>query len=130
MTAGSEFTENCGWSDEQHQVDVSHTTCRDGTFNDGYHIKCQNCRSCLTTQFIACSTTTDTICCKQGYNLLYYYYYLTFNMFTTSFVCSLLFCCCCFAYTKIDLIILTRRLLLIKVFKIESESYGIVLITH
>ncbi|XP_067222454.1 IGF-like family receptor 1 isoform X2 [Chanodichthys erythropterus] len=64
--AGSEFTENCGWSDEQHQVGVSHTTCRDGTFNDGSHIKCQKCHSCLTTQFIACNSTTDTICCKQG----------------------------------------------------------------
>ncbi|KAL1261082.1 hypothetical protein QQF64_008909 [Cirrhinus molitorella] len=65
---GHEFTENCGWSDEQHQIDAVYKQCRDGTFNDGSQVRCRNCRSCQTPQFTAskCSPTSDAICCRQG----------------------------------------------------------------
>ncbi|KTF88463.1 hypothetical protein cypCar_00035366 [Cyprinus carpio] len=65
---GYEFIENCGWSDEQHQVESPYKPCRDGTFNDGSQVKCQNCRYCPAPQFTAseCSTTSDAICCRQG----------------------------------------------------------------
>uniref|UniRef100_A0A671SPK8 IGF-like family receptor 1 n=1 Tax=Sinocyclocheilus anshuiensis TaxID=1608454 RepID=A0A671SPK8_9TELE len=65
---GYEFTENCGWSDEQQQIESPYRPCRDGTFNDGSQVICQNCRSCPPPQFTACKckNTSDTICCKQG----------------------------------------------------------------
>ncbi|XP_016113198.1 IGF-like family receptor 1 [Sinocyclocheilus grahami] len=66
---GYEFIENCGWSDEQHQIESPYKPCIDGkTFNDGSQVKCQNCRSCPTPQFTAseCSTRSDAICCRQG----------------------------------------------------------------
>ncbi|CAM4555460.1 unnamed protein product [Leuciscus chuanchicus] len=65
IEAGFEFTENCGWSDEQHQTQLPHKPCKNGTYNNGSHVKCHKCSSC-TTPSIACSTTSDTICCKQG----------------------------------------------------------------
>ncbi|XP_073673540.1 IGF-like family receptor 1 [Garra rufa] len=65
---GHEFTENCGWSDEQHQVGEVYKPCRDGTFNEGSQVKCQICRSCQTPQLTAseCNTTSDATCCRQG----------------------------------------------------------------
>ncbi|XP_026120085.1 IGF-like family receptor 1 [Carassius auratus] len=65
---GYEFTENCGWSDEQQQIKSPYKPCRYGTFNDGSQVKCQNCHSCPTPLFPAseCSTTSDAICCRQG----------------------------------------------------------------
>ncbi|XP_016414550.1 IGF-like family receptor 1 isoform X2 [Sinocyclocheilus rhinocerous] len=64
---GYEFTENCGWSDEQQQIESPYRPCRAGTFNDGSQVICQNCRSCPPPQFTAsvCKNTSDTICCKQ-----------------------------------------------------------------
>lgn len=85
LTAGYEFTENCGWSDEQQQVDASHKPCSEGTFNDGSHVKCQTCRFCQTTQFIGCNATSDTICCKEGYILLRKF--KTFAMFASLLSC-------------------------------------------
>uniref|UniRef100_A0A673G8U5 IGF-like family receptor 1 n=1 Tax=Sinocyclocheilus rhinocerous TaxID=307959 RepID=A0A673G8U5_9TELE len=65
---GYEFIENCGWSDEQQQIESPYKPCRDGTFNNGSQVKCQNCRSCPTPQLTAseCSTSSDAICCRQG----------------------------------------------------------------
>ncbi|XP_077063977.1 LOW QUALITY PROTEIN: IGF-like family receptor 1 [Siphateles boraxobius] len=65
IQAGREFTENCGWSDEQQQIQSPYKPCKNGTYNNGFHVKCQKCSSCITP-FIACNTTSDTICCKQG----------------------------------------------------------------
>uniref|UniRef100_A0A671R7Q9 IGF-like family receptor 1 n=1 Tax=Sinocyclocheilus anshuiensis TaxID=1608454 RepID=A0A671R7Q9_9TELE len=61
---GYEFIKNCGWSDEQHQIESPYKPCRGGTFNDGSQVKCQNCRSCPTPQLTAseCSTRSDAIC--------------------------------------------------------------------
>ncbi|XP_042595855.1 IGF-like family receptor 1 [Cyprinus carpio] len=65
---GHYFTENCGWSDEQQQVESPYRPCIDGTFNDGSQVVCRTCSSCQPQHFIAsaCNTTSDTICCKQG----------------------------------------------------------------
>ncbi|XP_052433257.1 IGF-like family receptor 1 [Carassius gibelio] len=65
---GYEFSENCGWSDEQQQTKTPYRACRSGTFNDGSLVKCQKCRSCPPPQFTAseCKTNSDAICCKQG----------------------------------------------------------------
>ncbi|KAG1951976.1 IGF-like family receptor 1 [Pimephales promelas] len=65
ILAGFEFTENCGWSDDQRQIKSPYKPCKNGTYNNGSHVKCLKCSSC-TTPFIACNTTSDTICCKQG----------------------------------------------------------------
>ncbi|XP_058600646.1 IGF-like family receptor 1 [Onychostoma macrolepis] len=69
---GYEFTENCGWSDEQQQIESPYRPCRDGTFNNGSQVICQICRSCSPPQLIAfaCKSTSDTICCKQGEQFL------------------------------------------------------------
>ncbi|XP_043114871.1 IGF-like family receptor 1 [Puntigrus tetrazona] len=65
---GYEFADNCGWSDEQQQIESPYRPCRDGTFNDGSKVECQNCRFCPEPRFVAspCKSTSDTICCKQG----------------------------------------------------------------
>jgi len=81
LTAGFEFTENCGWSDDQRQIKSPHKPCKNGTYNNGSHVKCLKCSSC-TTPFIACNTTSDTICCKQGY-VLFIYLFFTFTLHIT-----------------------------------------------
>lgn len=66
---GYEFSTNCGWSDEQHQVESAYKKCSEGTFNDGSHVKCQTCRSSCPNPLViasACTTTSDIICCRQG----------------------------------------------------------------
>ncbi|KAK7156753.1 hypothetical protein R3I94_006712 [Phoxinus phoxinus] len=65
IKAGFEFTENCGRSDDQQQIKPAYKPCENGTYNDGSHVKCHICSSCITP-FIACNTISDTICCKQG----------------------------------------------------------------
>ncbi|XP_067306364.1 IGF-like family receptor 1 isoform X2 [Pseudorasbora parva] len=72
IRAGNEFTKNCGWSNDKANVhsQAVYKACSNGTFNDGSHEKCQPCRPCITPQFIACSTISDTICCKQGEQVL------------------------------------------------------------
>lgn len=64
IKAGSEFAENCGWSDDQQQIHSAYKPCENGTYNNGSHVKCHRCSSCITP-FIACNSTSDTICCEQ-----------------------------------------------------------------
>uniref|UniRef100_A0A8C9SQR6 IGF-like family receptor 1 n=1 Tax=Scleropages formosus TaxID=113540 RepID=A0A8C9SQR6_SCLFO len=68
LDAGHEFSANCGQDDHSGTRTHLQIPCRKGTYNDGTHIKCQDCKVCSPEEptLMECSTTRDTQCCGKG----------------------------------------------------------------